>query len=61
MKNSIKAITLLVGLGIILVSCNKRATCDAYGYMEYNQEKQLIQQQESLDIISTEIIENEMM
>ncbi|WP_165779245.1 hypothetical protein [Brumimicrobium salinarum] len=45
MNKSIKKITAFIGISFILVSCGGHATCDAYGYIKYNKEKQEIQKE----------------
>ncbi|HZH86851.1 MAG TPA: hypothetical protein VFD77_06000 [Brumimicrobium sp.] len=45
MNKSIKKITAFVGITLLLVSCGGHTTCDAYGYIKYNKEKQEIQKE----------------
>ena len=55
MNKSIKKITALIGIGLILTSCGGHATCAAYGYIKYDQERQEIQK----EINSVSRVENE--
>lgn len=55
MSKSIKKITAFIGLGLMLASCGGHATCAAYGYIKYDQEKQEIQK----EINSVSHVENE--
>ncbi|WP_299201460.1 hypothetical protein [Brumimicrobium sp.] len=55
MNKSIKKITAFIGLGLMLASCGGHATCAAYGYIKYDQEKQEIQK----EINSVSHVENE--
>lgn len=55
MNKSIKKITALIGIGLLLTSCGGHATCSAYGYIKYDKEKQEIQK----EINSVSHVENE--
>ena len=55
MNKSIKKITAIIGIGLLLTSCGGHATCSAYGYIKYNKEKQEIQK----EINTVSHVENE--
>ncbi|HLV42509.1 MAG TPA: hypothetical protein VKY37_09530 [Brumimicrobium sp.] len=55
MNKSIKKLTALIGIGLLLTSCAGHTTCSAYGYIKYDKEKQEIQK----EINSVSHLENE--
>lgn len=60
MKGIMKMIIALFGLALISSSCASSANCEAYGNLEYDYDKIILEQQNDLNLPENTIHENEM-